>query len=76
MKKKLLWIVGILALLALLATLIGPRIILAAARQPEPESGFAYSESFYESYEEIRLHLRQRILLSTLLSYLGCELLF
>ena len=59
MKKKLLWIVGILALLALLATLIGPRIILAAVRQPEPESGFAYSESFYESYEEIRSHLQE-----------------
>ena len=59
MKKKLLWIVGILALLALLATLIGPRIILAAVRQPEPETGFAYSESFYESYEEIRSHLQE-----------------
>ena len=59
MKKKLLWIVGILALLALLATLIGPRIILAAVRQPEPETGFAYSKSFYDSYEDIRAHLQE-----------------
>ena len=59
MKKKLLWIVGILALLALLATLIGPRIILSAVRQPEPETGFAYSKSFYDSYEDIRAHLQE-----------------
>ena len=59
MKKKLLWIVGILALLALLATLIGPCIILAAVRQPEPETGFAYSKSFYDSYEDIRAHLQE-----------------
>ena len=59
MKKKLLWIAAILVLLALLATLIGPHIILSAVRQPEPETGFAYSESFYESYEEIRSHLQE-----------------
>ena len=56
--KKLLWIVGVIVALALLATLIGPGIILGAVRQPEPETGYAYSESFYNSYEEIRAHLQ------------------
>ena len=57
MKKKLLWIVGVLLALALLATLIGPNIILQAVRQPEVAESYAYSDSFYNSYEEVRVHL-------------------
>jgi len=59
MKKKFLWIAAILLSLVLIASLIGPGIILKAVRQPEPEEHYAYSQSFYESYEEIRLHLRE-----------------
>ena len=67
MKKKLFWIVGILAALALMATLIGPGIILNAVRQPEPAESYAYSDSFYNSYEDIRVHLQE------LSSELGAE---
>ena len=59
MKKALLWILGVLMVLALAATIIGPGIILNAVRQPEPEENYAYSDSFYESYEEIRDHLQE-----------------
>lgn len=59
MKKKFIWILGTLAVLLLLATLIGPRVVLNAVRQPEPEAGYSYSESFYNSYEEIRVHLQE-----------------
>ena len=59
MKKKLLCIAGILALLAVIATLVGPGVILSAVRQPEPEDGFAYAESFRTDYEDIRLHLQE-----------------
>ena len=59
MKKKLLWIFGILAALVLVATLIGPGIILGAVRQPEPDESYAYSDSFYNSYEDIRAHLQE-----------------
>ena len=52
MKKKLLWIVGILAALVLLATVIGPHLILNAVRQPEVAESYAYSESFYTTYDE------------------------
>ena len=58
MKKKLLWIVAILLVLVLAATFIGPHIILSAVRQPEVAERYAYSESFYESYDEIRAHLQ------------------
>ena len=54
MKKKLIWIVSILLALILLATAIGPGIILNAVRQPIPESGYAYSDSFRTTYEETR----------------------
>ncbi len=58
MKKKFLWVIGILAALVLMATLIGPGIILKAVQQPESAESYAYSDSFYTSYEEIRAHLR------------------
>ena len=59
MKKKLLCILAVLAALVTIATLVGPGVILAAVRQPEPEDGFAYAESFRTDYEDIRLHLQE-----------------
>lgn len=59
MKKTCLWIIGILAAIVLIATLIGPGIILHAVRQPESAESYAYSDSFYESYDEIRTHLQE-----------------
>ena len=61
MKKKLIWIGSILLALVILATLIGPGIILNAVRQPEPESGYAYSESFRTTYEETRVGVQNLI---------------
>ncbi len=59
MKKKLLWIAGILSGFVLIATLIGPRMILNAVRQPEVAESYAYSDSFYTTYNEIRTHLQE-----------------
>ena len=59
MKKTGFWIIGILAVLMIVATFIGPGIILHAVRQPEPADQYAYSDSFYESYGEIRTHLQE-----------------
>ena len=59
MKKKLLWIMGILTALVLIATLIGPGIILGVVRQPAVAENYAYSDSFYESYDAIRTHLQE-----------------
>ena len=58
MKKVCLRILVVLLLLALVATIVGPGIILNAVRQPEVEENYAYSESFYTSYEDIRAHLQ------------------
>ena len=59
MKKKLLRIALILAALALIATLVGPGIILAIVRQPKSAENYAYSDSFYTTYEEVRAHLKE-----------------
>ena len=59
MKKKWLWAVCVILVLAMLATLIGPALVLRAARQPEPAEIYAYSDRFYTSYEQIRAHLQE-----------------
>ena len=59
MKKKLICITAILLVLVLLATLIGPGIILNIVRQPAVAEGYHYADSFYNSYEEIRVHLQE-----------------
>ena len=59
MKKKLLRIALILAALVLIATLVGPGIILAIVRQPKSAENYAYSDSFYTTYEEVRTHLKE-----------------
>ena len=67
MKKIYLWILGILAGVALIATLIGPGIILHAVRQPEPAESYTYSDAFLNDYESVRTHLQE------LLGGLGAE---
>ena len=57
MKKKLLWVIGILAAIVLIATLIGPAIILNIVRQPESAAEYSYSESFLTDYDSVRSHL-------------------
>ena len=58
MKKKLLWIISIFFALVLIATFVGPGMILNAVRQPAVAENYAYSDSFYTTYEEIRTHLK------------------
>ena len=68
MKKKLLRTAIILAAVALIATLVGPGMILSIVRQPESAESYAYSDSFYNTYEEVRTHVQ------ALASDLGAEI--
>ena len=61
MKKKLMWILGALVALVLVATLIGPGIILNIVRQPEVAESYAYSDSFRNTYEEVRAGVRDLV---------------
>lgn len=62
-KKKIrrLKILAVLLVLVLLATLIGPGMVLKGARQPEVEESYSYSESFYTTYDQIRDNLKDRV---------------
>lgn len=59
--KKLVIALSIILVVVLLLTLVGPRLVLASARQPKVEAEYAYSEYFFESYDEIRAHLKERV---------------
>ena len=68
MKKKLIPFLIILFILVMTATAIGPRLVLAAVRQPEPAENYAYKEAFFSSYDDVRAYLQQ------LTSDLGVEI--
>ena len=53
-------VAAILALVLLLS-IIGPHIVLAAARRPEPAESYSYNESFYTGYDEVRNHLGELV---------------
>lgn len=47
MKKKIVMVMGVIAGILLLATLIGPSLILKADRQEAKAESYAYSEVFF-----------------------------
>jgi hypothetical protein len=50
-------VLSVILVLAILLSVAGPGIVLAIARQPEPAESYAYSESFYNVYDDVRDHL-------------------
>lgn len=60
-KKSLIIFAAVILAVVLFLTAVGPQLVLSGARQPETEEGYAYSEVFYNSYDEIRAHLEDRI---------------
>lgn len=61
MKKTWKKILGIILIIVVLLSVAGPYLVLNSARQPEVEAEYAYSEYFYNSYDEIRSHLKERV---------------
>ena len=56
MKKKITIVMGVIVVLLVLATLIGPGLILKADRQEAKADEYAYSEVFFDEYDEVRAH--------------------
>lgn len=54
-------VVSAILAVVILLSLIGPHIVLAIARRPEPAESYAYSDSFRESYDDIRAHLAELV---------------
>lgn len=61
LKKILISFLSVVLVLVVLLSLVGPHIVLMIARQPEVEENYSYSEFFYNSYDEIRKHLNDRV---------------
>ena len=62
--KKWIRAIGVLLVLVVVATLIGPSIILSVVRQPETAAEYSYSEAFCTTYDQVRS--RQAALASSL----------
>jgi hypothetical protein len=60
-KKGLVVALSILLCVVILLTTVGPYLVLASSRQPEVEDGYAYSEYFYNTYEQVRENIKNRV---------------
>lgn len=60
-KKILLGFVSIIAIIAIGATIIGSFAVLKGAKQEAVAEEYNYSESFLNSYEDVRSNLQERI---------------
>ena len=56
----LLKFVLIVAIIAILLTIVGPYVVVWLARQPATET-HEYSESFYTTYDDVRAHIGERV---------------
>ena len=61
MKKKLLKVGGVILLVLLLCTLLAPELILILDKQEDVAESYAYSEVFYDEYEDVRAHLLETV---------------
>lgn len=60
-KKVLIGILSSILAVVILLTAVGPYLVLGAARQPEVEADYNYSESFLFSYDDVRTNLKDRV---------------
>ena len=62
MKKRLLKIGGVILLVLLLCTILAPHVILMLDRQEEVAESYAYSEVFFDEYEDVLFLYSENIL--------------
>ena len=60
-KKGLLIFAGVLAAVFVVLTVFGPFLVYKAAKQEEVADEYNYSESFLNSYEDVRANVQKRI---------------
>jgi len=61
MKKKLLKIGSIVLVIVLFASIVMPHIILMLDKQEEVAEEYAYSDVFFDEYEDVREHLKETV---------------
>ena len=61
-KRKALWVtLSVLVCVAVLLTAVGPYLVLLSARQPAVADSYAYSDYFFDTYEQVRENLQKRV---------------
>lgn len=60
-RKPLLVTLAVLSCVVVLLTAFGPYLVLSFARQPKVEENYAYSDYFFDTYEEVRENLKKRV---------------
>lgn len=60
-KKGLLVFVAVIAVIAVLLTAVGPQLVLRGAERSASEADYNYSEVFFNSYDDVRTHLKDRV---------------
>lgn len=60
-KKGLIITLSSLLILVILLTAVGPHLVLLAARQPKVEENYAYSEYFFNTYDDVLHNIKQRV---------------
>ena len=63
MKKKhrFLKFICMMAILVLLVSWVGPKILLHLAKQPEVADSYTHSQAFENTYEDVRAQLKERV---------------
>ena len=57
-RKPLLITISVLLCIIALLTAVGPHLVLLSARQPEVADSYAYSEYFFDTYDQVRENLK------------------
>ena len=61
-KRKGLFItLAVILCVVILLTFVGPYLVLLSARQPKVADSYAYSEYFFDTYEQVRENLQDRV---------------
>ncbi len=59
--KRIMIATSVVLAIVILLSVVGPHIVLYGAKQPKVASKYAYSECFYNNYDEVRNHLKDRV---------------
>ena len=61
MKKKLIVIGSVILAVVLLVTMFGPHLVLLLDKQEEVAAEYAYSDVFYDEYDDVRAHFMDTV---------------
>ena len=60
-KKNAIIVLSVILAVLVVVSTVGPYLVLSGARQPEVAESYSYSDVFYNSYDDIRAHLKDRV---------------